>query len=170
MSNFLAEAFDSDTEEGGGSFELLPPGDYVAQVTEAASSEMKSGAGHLLNLRWQILEGEYENRLVFQNVTYIHRTSETAQSIGRKTIKDLCDAIGVSGAVTDTSVLCFTPCRIRLGIERDKSGQYPDKNRVMRIMPLGEAPEPPAPAAKPAAKPAAATKPATTAAGVPWRR
>ena len=107
---------------------------------------MNSGNGSLINLQWAILTGDYENRMVFQNITFIHRTSEQAQSIGRRMLKDLCDAIGLSGAVTDTAVLCFKPAKIRVGIERDKHGVYPDKNKVNRIMPLDDAPAPPAPA------------------------
>ena len=146
MNTFLDEAFNSDEEVGGASFDLLPPGDYEAQVVEATVSQMNNGNGSLIKLRWQIQTGEFENRLVFQNITFIHRTSEQAQSIGRRTLKDLCDAIGHTGQLQDTSLLCFKPAIIRVGVEHDKNGVYAAKNRVNRVMPLDDAPAPPAPA------------------------
>ena len=33
-------------------------------------------------------------------------------------------------------MLTYKPCTISVGIEQDKSGEYPDKNKVSRIMPV----------------------------------
>jgi len=89
--------------------------------------------------------------------------------------------------VTDVEVFNFIPCRIKVGIEQDKQGVYPDKNRVSRILPLEQsakapvatetksAPQPaPAEAAK--ASPAAGTNVAGATNGsgadstAPWRK
>ena len=45
--------------------------------------------------------------------------------------------------MNDAEVFLFKPARIRLGIEKDKQGLYPDKNKVSRILPLE--PKPPEP-------------------------
>ena len=37
MSTFLEEAFNSDEEVGGASFDLLPTGNYEAQIIEATT-------------------------------------------------------------------------------------------------------------------------------------
>ena len=72
-------------------------------------------------------------------------------------LKDLCVATDVAEQVDDAEVFLFKPVRLRLGIEKDKQGVYPDKNRVSRILPL---------ATKPAEteQPATPTKAATAAA------
>ena len=132
---------------------MLPAGEYVAQVVEASIQQPNSGDGYYLSLTWKIIEGAYEGRQVWQRITYLH-SSEQAQTIGRKALKDLCVATDVAEQVDDAEVFLFKPARIRLGIERDMQFVYPDNNRISRILPLeakSEEPEQPA-------KPVAATK------------
>jgi len=157
MSTQFPETFDPATQEGN-AWDVLPVGEYVAQIVEASIQQPNSGDGYHLALTWKIIKGDYEGRQVWQRITYLH-SSEQAQTIGRKTLKDLCDALGVNEQVKDAEVFLFKPVRIRLGIERDKQGVYPDKNRISRILPLeakSEEPEQPA-------KPVAATKVASAA-------
>jgi hypothetical protein len=160
MPTQFPETFDPETQEGN-SWELLPVGEYVAQIVEASIQQPNSGDGYHLALTWKIIKGDYEGRQVWQRITYLH-SSEQAQTIGRKMLKDLCVATGVAEQVDDAEVFLFKPVRIWLGIERDKQGFYPDKNRVSRILPLEakseelEQPEQPA-------KPVAATKVASAA-------
>ena len=70
---------------------MLPVGEYVAQIVEASIQQPNSGDGYYLALTWKIIEGDYEGRQVWQRITYLH-SSEQAQTIGRKTLKDLCVA------------------------------------------------------------------------------
>ena len=157
MSTQFPETFDPTTQEGN-SWDVLPVGEYVAQIVEASIQQPNSGDGYHLALTWKIIKGDYEGRQVWQRITYLH-SSEQAQTIGRKTLKDLCDALGVNEQVKDAEVFLFKPVRIRLGIERDKQGVYPDKNRISRILPLeakSEEPEQPT-------KPVAATNVASAA-------
>ena len=157
MTTQLPETFDPTTQEGN-AWDVLPVGEYVAQIVEASIQEPKSGDGCYLALTWKIVGGKFEGRQLWHRITYLH-SSEQAQTIGRKTLKDLCVATGVAEQVDDAEVFLFKPVRIRLGIERDKQGVYPDKNRISRILPLeakSEEPEQPA-------KPVAATKVASAA-------
>jgi len=77
-------------------------------------------------------------------------------------LKDLCVATGVAEQVDDAEVFLFKPVRIRLGIERDKQGVYPDKNRISRILPLEAKSEEPEQPEQPT-KPVAATNVASAA-------
>jgi hypothetical protein len=157
MNTQFPETFDPETQEGN-SWELLPVAEYVAQVVEASIQRPKSGDGCYLALTWKIVEGEFEDRQLWQRITFVH-SSEQAQTIGRKTLKDLCIALDVNEQVDDAEIFLFKPARIRVGIERDKQGVYQDKNRISRILPLeakSEEPEQPA-------KPVAATKVASAA-------
>jgi Protein of unknown function (DUF669) len=160
MTTQFPETFDPETQEGN-SWELLPVDEYVAQVVEASIQRPKSGDGCYLALTWKIVGGEFEDRQLWQRITFVH-SSEQAQTIGRKTLKDLCIALDVNEQVDDAEVFLFKPVRIRLGIERDKQGVYPDKNRVSRILPLEAKSEEPEQPEQPA-KPAAATKVASAA-------
>jgi uncharacterized protein DUF669 len=160
MSTQFPETFDPATQEGN-AWDVLPVGEYVAQIVEASIQQPNSGDGYHLALTWKIIEGDYEGRQVWQRITYLH-SSEQAQTIGRKTLKDLCDALGVNEQVKDAEVFLFKPVRIRLGIERDKQGVYPDKNRISRILPLEAKSEEPEQPEQPA-KPVAATKVASAA-------
>ena len=128
MSTEFPEIFDPETQEGN-SWDLLPVGEYVAQIVEASVQQPKSGDGYYLALTWKIIEGDFEGRQVWQRITFAH-SNEQAQTIGRKTLKDLCVALDVNEQVDDAEVFLFKPARIRLGIEKDKQGIYPDKNKV----------------------------------------
>jgi Protein of unknown function (DUF669) len=155
MTTQFPETFDPTTQEGN-SWDVLPVGEYVAQVVEASIQQPNSGDGYHLALTWKIIEGDYEGRQVWQRITYLH-SSEQAQTIGRKTLKDLCVATDVAEQVDDAEVFLFKPVRIRLGIERDKQGVYADKNRISRILPLSAETEQPTKPVTPATKAAAAT-------------
>ena len=174
MSTQFPETFDPETQEGN-SWELLPVNEYVAQIVEASVQQPKSGDGCYLALTWKIIVGELEDRQLWQRITFVH-SSEQAQTIGRKTLKDLCVALDVNEQVGDAGVFLFKPARIRVGIEKDKQGLYPDKNRISRILPLEAKPaEPEQPAQATAAKassPVAATRAPKSTAGpgapAPW--
>ena len=112
MSTQFPETFDPTTQEGN-SWDVLPVGEYVAQVVEASIQQPNSGDGYHLALTWKIIEGDYEGRQVWQRITYLH-SSEQAQTIGRKTLKDLCVATGVAEQVDNAEVFLFKPVRIRL--------------------------------------------------------
>jgi Protein of unknown function (DUF669) len=157
MSTQFPQTFDPTTQEGN-SWNVLPPGECVAHIVEASIQQPHSGDGYYLALTWKIIKGDYAGRQVWQQIVCQH-SSEQAQTIGRKMLKDLCVATGVAEQVDDASVFLFKPVRIRLGIERDKQGVYEDKNRISRILPLeakSEEPEQPA-------KPVAATNVASAA-------
>jgi hypothetical protein len=170
ITSTFPETFDPTTQEGN-SWDVLPVGEYVAQVVESSVEQPNSGDGYHLALTWKIIEGDYEGRQVWHRITYLH-SSEQAQTIGRKMLKDLCVATGVAEQVDDAEVFRFKPVRIRLRIERDKQGVYPDKNRISRIMPLETKPvatEQPAKPATPATKAAAATEARRNPGGLaPW--
>jgi hypothetical protein len=75
--------------------------------------------------------------------------------------------------VTDVAVFKYISCRIRIGIQQDKQGIYPDQNKVSRILPLDDATK--SPTAKQSAGDvgptvATAAKPATEETVPPWRR
>jgi hypothetical protein len=134
MSTQLPETFEPENQAGN-VWDPLPVGEYKAQIVEASVAQPKSLDGYYIALVWKIIEGDYEGRQVWQRITYKH-SSEQAQTIGRKTFKDLCVATEVNEHVENVEMFVFKLARIRVGIERDKEGIYDDKNKVTRILPL----------------------------------
>jgi hypothetical protein len=131
-STTLETAFDTDTEEGTPPRQNLPAGKYVATITSASVGPTKNGRGVAVSLTWSIDEGEYEKRLVFQNVLIEHDSPE-AQRFGRFMFADICKACGLTGKVTDLDALLYKPCRITVAVRVDKSGQYQDRNEVRKV-------------------------------------
>jgi hypothetical protein len=170
MSIEFPEGPYTPTDLGG--FEPLPPGEYVAQAIEGRIAPPKTGNGYALTLTWKILEGEYENRQVWRNISYVHPKAG-AQYHGQKMLNAIIDAVGAATPLTNIEPLLFVPCRIGISIETDKNGMYPDKNRVVKVSPLGnnEASEDaPSPAPEPKPAPAAATAGPTPAGSAPWHK
>jgi hypothetical protein len=170
MYTELPEPFDPNQQQGS-TWELIPVGEYPASIVEIGVMQPQSGNGYYIALTWKIDEGDYDGRQIWQRVTFVH-SSEQAQAIGRKQLKDLTVACGIAEHIENVDVFLFKRCKIKVGVERDKNGVYDDKNKVMRILPLADTvppmpvpavPKPPTPAT-PAPKPQAA-KPAG---GKPW--
>jgi hypothetical protein len=128
--------FDPEQQEGS-SFELIPKGEYTAEIIEAAISVPKSGDGHMLALTWKILDGDYEGQQVWDTLCYQH-SNQMTQDIARRKLKDLCTALEITEQVTDPEVFKFKPARVRIVIESDKYGHFDDQNRIRRILRLEE--------------------------------
>jgi hypothetical protein len=160
MTDF-SEVFDPSQYEGS-TFDLLPIGIYSAQIIEAEVTVPQSNDGQGVKLVWQITEGEYEKRQVWQNITFVH-SSARAQEIGRRELKDLCDACGITTNISNPEPFKFIPCKIRVGIKKDKDGIYDDKNVVTRVWPASY--EPPGSRARPPKPQAASPKPTPSAPG-----
>ncbi len=166
MSMEFPEAYNpSDT----GGFDPLPPGEYIGQAIEGRIAPPKSGNGYALTLVWKILEGDYENRQIWQNISFVHPKAG-AQYHGQRMLNAVIAATGAATPLQTVEPLLFVPVRLGVAIEADKTGAYPDKNKVTKVFPIdNEAIEAtqakPAPAASPA--PAAATRPAPTG-PAPW--
>jgi len=169
--------FDPEQQEGS-HFELLPVGDYTAQIIDAVISQPKSGDGHMLSLTWKICDGEYEGRQIWQTLCYQHSNSQ-AQDIARKHLKDICIALDINQQITNPEVFKFKPARVRVGIESDKNGQYDDQNRIKRVRPLQDADtetmevkasKPTTPQATTAPKPVSKPSPSGPPGARPWKK
>jgi hypothetical protein len=167
MSMEFPEAYEPENTSG---FELVPTGEYVAQAIEGRIAPPKSGNGYALTLVWKILEGEHENRQVWQNISFVHPKAG-AQYHGQKMLNAVIAAVGAATPLKNVEPLLFVPVRLGIAIEKDATGAYPDKNRVMKVSPLGtnEAAEAKALPAPQTAAPAAAARPAPAGAA-PWHK
>jgi hypothetical protein len=136
MSTKLDVPFDADNEEGSKPPELLPDGKYQAEIFLASCGPTNNQRGLKVDLTWQVIEGPHAHRPVYQRILLEHE-SEKAQAIGRGMFKDIVACCGIVGQVTDLETLYFKPCVISVRVEKDRSGEYPDKNKVVRVYPIG---------------------------------
>lgn len=143
----------------------IPAGIYLAQIVESDVGALNSGNGEAVKLTWQVVEGQFSGRKVFQRINHRH-TNPQAEQIGQSQLSAVCHAAGVL-QLQDTHQLHGKPCRIRVKIRRDQSGQYDDQNEVSAVEPAGQAGGPPA---MPAQAPTSAPAPARAAATPPWQR
>ena len=65
MSNLSSYNFDASTIEPSSSFDPIPAGWYKAIISNSEMKPTRDGYGEYLSLTLQVIEGQYENRLVF---------------------------------------------------------------------------------------------------------
>lgn len=86
--------FDANTVEPAGEFEPIPAGKYVAVITESEMKPTNAGTGNYLQLTLQILEGQYQNRLLWARLN-LDNPNETARKIAQGELSAICRAVGV---------------------------------------------------------------------------
>lgn len=69
---------------------------------------MKSGKGQAINLTFEVEGEKFAGRLIWDRVIVSHE-SERAMKFGRQKLKDIATACGVTGMITDLSVICHKP-------------------------------------------------------------
>lgn len=159
--------FDMNDVPDSPGFGPLPVGLYLARLKEYELKATKARDGQYLQLVWEIAEpAEFANRLVWDRLN-IHNPNGTAQEIGRRQYKQMATAMG-KPTCDDPDELVDGYCVLKLAIEKDKTGQFDDRNQVKAYSSV-EGAEKPAAAAKPAApKATAPAAPKKTA--PPWAR
>jgi hypothetical protein len=86
--------FDANQVEPTGDFEAIPAGKYLAVITDSEMKPNKAGTGSLLQLTFQIIEGDFENRLLWTRLNLDHPNA-TAVQIARADLSAICRAVGV---------------------------------------------------------------------------
>jgi len=120
-------------EDGGGSYDPLPPGMYHAVIESAEVVTTKAGNGKMIKTVLSITGPTHAGRKVFDQMVVLH-PNETAMGIGQKRFAALCMAAGYPTRPT-LGQLGLRPVRVRLGIE--KSEQYGDRNKVLEFQAAG---------------------------------
>ena len=144
--------FNANEVEPSSDFDPIPAGKYVAVISDSQMKETKNNAGEYLELTFQVIEGEYKNRLVWARLCLNH-PKETTSKIARGHLSAICKAVGVM-TPRDSVELHNLPLVINVKIKkRDDNGELTNEVR-------GFSPRQTAPAPVPQVKPSLA----------PWRR
>lgn len=125
--------FNANDVEPADDFSPVPVGDYKAAITESEFKETVNNPNNkYLSLKMQILEGEYKNRVLFDNLNLIRTgNSENDQKtvrIAQQRLSSICRAVGKMN-VKDTSELHNKPMLISVGI-RPATANYGESNTI----------------------------------------
>ena len=150
--------------ESGG-YDLLPAGWYTASITETDVKDTKDGRGKYIKVRYDITGPTHQGRVVFGNLN-IQNPSSEAERIGRQQFGDLLRSLGMD-RIQDTDQLVGGALQVKVGIRKDKTGQYEDQNDIRGF----KAPESGGTIIQQAPKMTkTATAPAVKAATPPWKK
>ena len=86
--------FDASTVEPLGSFEPIPLGDYMVIISATEMKPTKDGKGQYLQLTYDVVDGEYKGRKIFDRLNLIN-DNKTAQEIAQRALSSICRAVGV---------------------------------------------------------------------------
>lgn len=139
--------------------EPIPAGEYLMCIRNTDIVATKLGNGSMVKIEGEVLEGQYAGRKVFDNINIVN-PSEQAARIGQAQLRQLCEAVGITGVLQDTVELHEKPFIGKVKIDVDQTGQYDPKNTFGGFK-SREA------AAAPATAPAPATGVAAPVAGAP---
>lgn len=109
-------------------FKPVPAGDYNLLVEKIELKPTKAGTGSYLNLQLKVQGGEFNNRVVFDMITYTNPNPQAVE-IGHRKLSGLCRAAGVI-QLSDTQQLVNRTVAAKVGIQADKTGQYEPKNDI----------------------------------------
>ncbi|MDB4401412.1 DUF669 domain-containing protein [bacterium] len=105
MAEFI---FNSDDVEVDAQYEQVPAGRYTMVVidtdlmlTKKAKEANDPKLGQYIKVRFQIVSGEFQNRVIFQNFNVVNPNPK-ASEIGHQQFRNLLECCGIK-KITDTS-------------------------------------------------------------------
>jgi hypothetical protein len=119
------------------SLDPIPDGSYSAEIVYAEEGTSKAG-NPKIDLRWKVIDGEFEGRLVFDVLTFtpaaLFRVKNTLKALGWE------DSFSGEVAAED---LIGRQATIVVSLQRNTESDpatgeaYPDRNKVVKVKPLG---------------------------------
>ena len=126
MSNLSGYNFNAEEIEPS-SFDPIPAGWYKAIISASEMKATRDGYGEYLSLTLQVIEGQYENRLVFARLN-LKNANDKAVDIARKDLAAICRAVGVMSPKASEE-LHDKPLMIKVKV-RPAQGEYEASNDV----------------------------------------
>lgn len=160
--------FDATQIDPTQSYDPLPAGEYRAIIVESEVGETKkkregqAQEGTILKLTWEVIEGEFEGRRIFDNIN-LANDNQQAVEIGQRQLSGICHATGRL-QVSDSEQLHNIPCILKVKV-RPAKGDFEASNDIKEYKPDGAAV---AGQVQQQSAPVAAARPQQAA--PPWRR
>jgi hypothetical protein len=86
--------FDANNIEPAVGFDPIPAGKYSAVIMNSEMKPNKAGTGSYLQLAFQIIDGEFKNRILWTRLN-LNNPNSTAVQIARAELSAICRAVGV---------------------------------------------------------------------------
>lgn len=102
--------FDASTVEPAVELEPLPADAYIAVIVASEMKPTKAGTGSFLELKFQVLEGEFKSRHLWDRLN-LENPNPLAVQIARAELSAICRAVGVM-APGDSTDLHDLPLQI----------------------------------------------------------
>jgi hypothetical protein len=84
----------SEVKPAGTGYEPLPAGKYTAVIDSSEMKQNKAGTGSYLELKLQVVDGDYKGRTVFDRLNLSNPSQQTVE-IAQSTLSAICHAVGV---------------------------------------------------------------------------
>jgi hypothetical protein len=117
-------------------YDVVPAGWYNVVIDESEIKPTKDGMGAYLNLRFNVVDGQYSGRKIFSKFN-IKNNNPQAQEIAFKQLSAVAHAVGVL-QVADSQMLHDKPLKVKVRIKKDKDGQYDDQNEITSYKNINE--------------------------------
>jgi hypothetical protein len=75
-------------------FDPIPAGKYLAVIADSELKPTKSESGNYLELRFQVIDGEHKDRLLWSRLN-LENANATAVKMARAELSAICRAVGV---------------------------------------------------------------------------
>lgn len=124
----LPSAFDPSQHQGVTDFEAIPADWYLSKIVDSEMKQTSNQNGYYLQLVWEIMQGDYAKRKVFQRLNLVNPSTQAVE-IANKFLKSICEATSTPGPVTDSTVLHEKPCMIKV-TQTKPTAQYAAGNDV----------------------------------------
>lgn len=111
----------------------IPVGDYKAVITESEVKQTKAGDGQYLNLKVEIIEGEYQGRIIFV-ILNLWNPNPKAVEIANRELATIVAAVGRPGA-QNSEELHNIPMTVKVAIQPGV-GDYGPSNRIKNYLPF----------------------------------
>lgn len=124
--------FDLTGVEENKGFEVLPKGTYGAVVDEFEYGRSKAD-NPMITIKYSITDAEYENRAVYDYWVLQGNGSEFGLAKFKKFLLRICPEIPLASvnpqSLSDTGAAIGKACKIVLGIQTQKQGEYKGEKR-----------------------------------------
>jgi hypothetical protein len=119
--------FNANEIEPTGNFDPIPLGEYLMVISASEMKPTKNGEGQYLQLTYDVVEGEYSGRKVFDRLNLVNK-NEQAQEIAQRSLSAICRCVGVLHP-KNSEELHDKPLVVKVGI-RAASGEFQASNVV----------------------------------------
>jgi len=131
--------FNANDVDPNPGFEPIPAGRYLAVIVDSKTKATKNGAGEYLELAFEIVDGPFKGRKVWERLTRKHPNELTVR-IANGNLSAICRAVGIMQP-RDSIELHNLPLTIVVGLKkREDTGDMTNVVKAFEKRDTGSAP------------------------------